>query len=421
MEIFVIFVKSFCYVENFFDMEDTVSIIERPIYMNQIRPYIGKDMIKILTGQRRVGKSYILKSVANEIRSKEPSANFITINLEDFAFSHIVDAKALYDEINSKLSQEKKNYIFLDEIQEVENFDRVVRSLALDPANDIYLTGSNSSMLSSEIASRLAGRSIEVKVHPLSYGEFMMFHGLEDSDSTLQSFLRYGGLPYLRNLPNQATWGEYIEGITNAVVFRDVVTRHSVRNTDFLQRLLLFLADNIGQIFTAKKIADYLKSQRQTASVSSVQTYVKYIEDAYVINRSRRWEIEGKRFFEIGEKLFFEDLGIRNSIVGYRPHDVSGLMENAVYNHLIIAGYKVTTGVLKGGREVDFIAEKGSEKKYIQVALTVLDEATASREFGNLEVIPDNYEKILVTLRDTFPNTYNGIKAVNLREFLTSF
>ncbi|MDE5881069.1 MAG: ATP-binding protein [Muribaculaceae bacterium] len=401
-------------------MEETVSIIERPIYMNQIRPYIGKDTIKVLTGQRRVGKSYILKALANEIRREDPSANFITINLENFAFSHITDAKSLYDEINVRLSQDRKNYIFLDEIQEVENFDRVVRSLALDAANDIYLTGSNSSMLSSEMASRLAGRSIEVKVHPLSYGEFMQFHGLEDSDSTLRSFLRYGGLPYLRNLPNQATWMEYIEGIANAVVFRDVVTRHSVRNTDFLQRLLLFLADNIGQIFTAKKIADYLKSQRQTASVSGVQTYVGYIEEAYIINRSRRWEIEGKRFFEIGEKFFFEDLGIRNSIVGYRPQDISGLMENAVYNHLVINGYKVCVGVLKGGREVDFIAEKGNEKKYIQVAMTVLDEATASREFGNLEVIPDNYEKILVTLRDTFPNTYKGIKTMTLREFLMS-
>ncbi len=399
-------------------MEETIEIIERPIYMDQIRPYIGKTVIKVLVGQRRVGKSYILKAVANEIKMNDPSANFITINLEDFAFSHVTDAPSLFEEINAQLSKDKKNYIFLDEVQEVENFDKVVRSLALDNNNDIYLTGSNSKMLSAEIASRLAGRSIEVRVHPLSYDEFQKFHGLEDSDSTLQSFLRYGGLPYLRNLSNQATWEEYIEGITNAVVFRDVVTRHAVRNTDFLQRLLLFLADNIGQIFTAKKIADYLKSQRQTASVTGVQTYVKYIEEAYIINKSRRWDIEGKRFFEIGEKYFFEDLGIRNSIVGYRPHDLSGLMENAVYNHLSIRGYRVTTGVLKGAREVDFIAEKGNEKKYVQVAMTVLDESTAGREFGNLEMIPDNYEKILVTFRDTFPNTYNGIKTMTLREFL---
>ncbi len=399
-------------------MEETVAIIERPIYMDQIRPYIGQPVIKVLTGQRRVGKSFILKAIANEIREKDPSANFITINLEDFAFSHVTDAPALFEEISSRLSKGRKNYIFLDEIQEVENFDKVVRSLALDDANDIYLTGSNSKMLSSEIASRLAGRSIEVRVHPLSYPEFQTFHGLDDNDSTLQSYLRYGGLPFLRNLPQQATWEEYTEGVTNAIVFRDIVTRHSVRNTDFLQRLLLFLADNIGQIFTAKKIADYLKSQRQTASVTGVQTYAGYIEEAYIINKSRRWDIEGRKFFEIGEKLFFEDLGVRNSIVGYRPHDLSGLMENAVFNHLMIRGYKVSTGVLKALREVDFIAEKGNEKIYVQVAMTVADEETASREFGNLEMIPDNYEKILVTYRDSFPNTYNGIKTMTLREFL---
>lgn len=388
--------------------------------MDRIRPYIGKSIIKVLVGQRRVGKSYILKAIAQEIEKQHPEANIITINLEDFAFSHIIDAKTLHDEISARLLGGSMNYIFIDEAQEVADFDKVVRSLALDPHNDVYLTGSNSSMLSSEMASRLAGRSVEIHVHPLTYGEFLEFHSCNDSDDSLQAYLQYGGLPYLINLPERDTWAEYLSVVTDAVVYRDVVNRHSLRNTDFLQRLLLYLSDNVGRIFTAKKIADYLKSQRVSTSVTGVQSYVGYIEDAFIVNRTRRWEIEGKRFFEIGEKIFFEDLGIRNSIVGYRPNDIAGLMENAVCNHLMSAGYKVKIGVLQSDREIDFIAEKNNECRYVQVALSVADEETAKREFGNLAKIPDNYEKTVVTLRESSPNTYNGIKMMALREFLLS-
>ena len=397
---------------------DKIQIIPRNIYMDRIRPYIGKNIIKILTGQRRVGKSYLLRAVAEEISRNDASANIITINLEDFAFSHIKDAETLHREIISRIVEGKRNCIFIDEIQEVEGFDKVVRSLILDPSNDVYLTGSNSTMLSSEIASRLAGRSVEIRVHPLSYNEFLTFHGYEDSDEALALFLEYGGLPYLVNLPDRRTWREYITGVADAILYRDVVSRHNVRNTDFLQRLMLFFADNIGQLFTAKKIADFLKSQRMSISVSGVQTYAGYIEDAYLTDRVRRWDIEGKRFFEIGEKMFFEDLGIRNSVVGYRPDDIGGLMENVVYNQLRTDGYKVSVGALPKGREVDFIAEKDGECKYIQVAVTVAGGDTMEREFGNLVGIPDNYEKIVVTLRDSAPNTYAGIRMLTLRQFL---
>ncbi|MDE6279293.1 MAG: ATP-binding protein, partial [Paramuribaculum sp.] len=272
-------------------METQINI-PRPHYLNRILPYVDKGIIKVLTGQRRVGKSYILKSVEDEIRKSHPTANYITINLEDFAFSHITDAGALHEAITSRLSQSVKNYIFVDEIQEVEGFDKVIRSLCLNPLNDIYVTGSNSSMLSSEIASRLAGRSIEIKVHPLSYCEFLEFHGLDDSDSSVDLYLRYGGMPYLRNLPERETWLEYLSGVADALVYRDIVARYDVRNNDFLQRMLLFLADNIGQIFTAKRIADYLKSQRVGGTVTSVQAYADYICEAYLVNKVRRWYIE---------------------------------------------------------------------------------------------------------------------------------
>lgn len=259
---------------------------------------------------------------------------------------------------------------------------------------------------------------IAIHVHPLTYNEFLEFHSMKDSDDSLDTYIRYGGLPYLRNLPRHSTWNEYLSGVTDAIVYRDVVSRHSLRNTDFLQRLLLFLADNIGQIFTAKKIADYLKSHRIATSVSSVQSYVEHVAEAYIVNCARRWDIEGKRFFEIGEKIFFEDVGIRNSVIGYRPGDIGGLMENLVCNHLVANGYNVKIGVLTQGKEIDFIAEKDNERCYVQVAVNVNDFKTASREFGNLSKIQDNYEKIVVTYRDSTPNTLDGIRQLSLREFL---
>lgn len=395
-------------------------IIERPIYINRIKPYIGTGLIKVLAGQRRVGKSYILKSIEAIIREKFPDANYVTINLEDFAFSHIDDAKSLYDEIQPRISHNKKNFIFIDEIQEVDGFEKVIRSLNLNPDIDIYLTGSNSKMLSSEISTLLAGRSITFYIHPLSYKEYLQFHQRTDSDGLLMEYLRFGGLPYLMNLPDQNTWNEYLSGIVDSIVYRDIVSRHSLRNNDFLSRLMLYLADNIGKIFTAKKIADYLKSQRISTSVSSVQAYTGHIEDAFIINSARRWDLVGKRFLEIGEKFYYEDLGMRNAIIGFRPDDIGGLMENAVYNHLRLTDHNVKTGISSGSAEIDFVAEKNGERKYIQVAMEITSPSTATREFGNLEAISDNYEKIVVTLYDHFPNTRNGIKTLTLRQFLLS-
>lgn len=225
-------------------------------------------------------------------------------------------------------------------------------------------------------------------------------------------------MPYLRNLPLRSTWMEYLDGIVDALVYRDIVSRHSIRNNDFLQRMLMFLADNTGQLFTAKRIADYIKSQRVGGTVTSVQSYVDYICEAYLVNKVRRWDIEGKKLFEIGEKYYFEDIGIRNAIIGYRPMDIGGIMENAVYNKLISDGYVVKVGIISKGREIDFVAEKGGEIRYIQVAVRVDDAATAEREFGNLEDIADNYCKELVTLHDSAPNTHKGIRMSSLREFL---
>lgn len=401
-------------------MEET-KILNRPLYTDKIFRYADKSLIKILTGQRRVGKSYILKYIAQSLKEMHPDSNIVNINLEDFAFAHIKDAATLNEEISSRLVVGKKNYIFIDEVQEVAYFDKVLRSLILDENNDVYVTGSNSTMLSAEIASRLAGRSMEIRVHPLAFKEFLRFNALTANSETVLDYLQYGGLPYLRNLPDRLNWSEYLDGIVNAIVYRDVVARHDIRNNDFLQRLILFLADNVGQIFSAKKISDYLKSQKTPVSVTGVQNYITYLSNAFIINRCSRWNIEGKRYFEVGEKYFYEDLGIRSVLTGFKPNDLSGVIENAVYNHLNVLGYKIKTGQFNKGGEIDFIAEKDSEIKYIQVATTIIEEKTGKREFGNLESIKDNYEKIVVTLNDRFPNTLNGIKCVTLLEFLTQF
>lgn len=397
-------------------MEET-TIINRALYINKILPFVNKNLVKVLVGQRRSGKSYILKSIIKEIKTQE-NVNIIEINLEDFAFSHVKDSQTLYDEIKSKIDSSKKNYIFIDEIQEVEGFEKVIRSLALDHQNDIYITGSNSMMLSSEISTRLAGRSVEFKIYPLSYAEYLIFHNREDSDTSLMEYLRFGGMPYLRNLSDISAWNEYLTALADTIVYRDIVSRYHLRNLVFLQRLILFLSDNIGQLFSAKKIADFLKSQRINGSVAGVQSYIQYLLDAFIISRVRRWDIEGKRFFEIGEKFYFTDTGIRNCLIGFRPHDLSGLIENTVYNHLMIYGYEVKIGTFSQGKEIDFIAEKNGEKIYIQVAQSVLDENTRNREYGNLLEVPDTYEKMVVTLDESYPNSYEGVKTLSLREFL---
>lgn len=400
-------------------MEETVDIINRPLYLKRIRPYINKDLVKVLTGQRRVGKSFVLKSIINEIKENNPSANIIYFNLEKFTFSHITTASILNDEIESRLQKNAKNYIFIDEIQEVDNFEKVIRSLLLNPNNDVYITGSNSKMLSSEISTVLAGRKVEFEIHPLNYHEFLMFHNLELSDESLNLYIRYGGMPYLKYLFPRDTWNEYLTGLTDSIIYRDIVNRHKVRNTDFLERLVLFFSDNIGNIFTAKRISDFLKSQKANYSVTTIQAYAGYLEQAFLTHKVRRWDIEGKRFFEIGEKIFFEDIGIRNAIIGYRPQDINGIMENLVYNHFKVFGYDVKIGVMYRDKEIDFIAEKDGETMYVQVCVTIDQEETFEREFGNLIQIPDNFKKLVVTFRDSSPNTHKGIQMITLRDFLS--
>ena len=391
---------------------------KRKGYIDRIKPFMQKSVAKVLTGQRRVGKSFLLYQLIEEILAEEPDANIIYVNLEDFTFSSLQTAEDLHSYIISHSKEKVKNYIFIDEIQDIPGFEKVIRSLLLNEDNDIYITGSNAKMLSGELATYLSGRYIEFKIYSLSYSEFLEFHGLTESETSYELYSRYGGLPYLLNLPlEDETVNEYLKSVYSTIVFRDVVSRYKLRTTLFLEKLIQFLSENIGNLFSAKNISDYLKSQHTAISVNQIQSYTEYLNNAFLIHRVERYDLIGKRVFEIGEKYYFENMGIRNIVIGYRITDKAKILENLVYNHLLYKGYDIKVGYY-GDKEIDFVGEKNGEKLYIQVALKIDSDKTAEREFGNLLKIQDNYPKIVVT-EDTFSgNSYEGIRHCSIRQFL---
>lgn len=395
--------------------------IPRSIYIQRVFPFINKNIIKVFTGQRRVGKSYLLFQIISEIRHKNTEAKIIYINKEDINFAHIKNAIDLNNYVQKNRATHSKTYVFIDEIQDIEDFTTALRSLVLDENLDIYCTGSNANLLSNDIAGHLSGRSIEIKVYSLSYQEFLTFMKLKDNPKTLEKYIKYGGLPYLKHLPlEDAVVFEYLKNIYASIVFRDVINRFSIRNSQFLETLILFLASNIGSLFSSKKISDFLKSQKVKTSPNQVQTYVGYLANAFLVHQVKRYDIVGKRLFEFGEKYYFENLGIRNALWGYRINDRGKIMENVIHNHLLTQGYTVKIGGL-GGKEIDFIAEKNGEKLYIQVALSINDEKTMQREFGNLLAIKDNYPKLVITMDAMQTNTFQGVSNIDLRSFLMNF
>jgi predicted AAA+ superfamily ATPase len=394
-------------------------LIIREHYVEKMQPYMGKQLIKVLTGQRRVGKSCIIKQTIELIRQQDTAAHILYIDKEDLAFAEIQTAADLNDYVHKHTKQGANNYVFIDEIQEIAAFEKAMRSLLAEQRYDLYCTGSNAYMLSSELATLLAGRYIEIPVTTLSYPEFLQFHRISDSADNLQLYLKYGGLPYLKHLAltDDVVFG-YLKSVYNTILYRDVVTRNAIRSTAFLEMLTLYLADNIGQLFSAKKISDFLKSQQTSIAASQVIAYLNHLAAAFLVHRVGRMDIVGKKIFEIGEKVYFEDLGLRHAIFEYRLTDIGKIMENVVYKHLLYNGYEVKIGQL-GQAEVDFVGKRNGEYLYVQVCYLLQDAATVQREFGNLEKISDNYPKMVVSM-DTFSgNTHNGIQHINLRKFLT--
>ena len=399
-----------------------MNYINRPTYTDRIKPFIGKQIIKILTGQRRVGKSYVLYQIADYIKAQYPNANIVYINREYSEFEHINTHTALLDYVNGQFKESTNNYLFIDEVQEIDSFQLALRSLYAENKCDIFCTGSNAKMLSGELATYLSGRYIEFKIHSLSYIEFLSFHKLENSNETLLKYLTFGGMPYLTNigLDNELPF-EYLKNVYSTILLKDVVARESIRNITFLENLVLFLSDNVGGLFSAANISKFLKSQRVDISPQLTINYLKALTNAFFVHKVVRSEIGGLKIFEIGEKYYFEDLGLRNSLKGFnRAADMHKVLENAVYLYLIQRNYTVYVGKI-GDKEVDFVADKEGKKIYVQVCLTLNSSPeTAEREFGNLLEIGDNYPKYVVTLNDMIiGKDYQGIIQLNLAEFLT--
>jgi predicted AAA+ superfamily ATPase len=394
--------------------------IQREIYLQKIRPFINQPLIKVLVGQRRVGKSFLMKQLKDEVRSASKNANIIYIDKEKYEFDEIRNYQQLIKYVKDR-QKAKLNYLFIDEVQEIDEFEKALRSLLADGIFDIYCTGSNAQMLSSDIATFLSGRQMVFKVYSLSFIEFCQFNEIQPDKASLNQYLKYGGLPYLIHLPkNDEIIFEYLRNIYDTILFRDVVSRNEIRDVAFLNNLLQFIADNTGSIVSAKKISDYLKSQQSSKSVSVILNYLTFLENAYFIFKAKRKDIQGKKIFEVGEKYYFEDFGLRNSVLGFNISDINKIVENAVYLHLLINDYKIFVGK-KGDKEIDFIAERKNEKLYIQVTTSLSDEKVIKREFGNLLEVKDNYPKMVVSYDDFSGNTsYKGIKHVTLLEFLSA-
>ena len=396
-------------------------MIKRDLYLSKIRPFIRKGLIKVLVGQRRVGKSMILKMIAEEISLAEIDANIIYIDKEDYAFNEIKNQ----DHLDNYLKENEKsgmNYLFIDEVQEIEGFELILRSYIKKSNYDIFCTGSNAKIFSSELTTYLSGRQMIFQIGSLNFIEFCQFHNLSPNQESLLKFIKFGGLPYLINLSeDENVRFEYLNGIFSTILLRDIVNRHQIRDPRFLTDLLRFIADNTGSIFSATKISNYLKSQKIQKNVSIILNYLSYIEDAYLINKVQRTDIQGKKLFEVGEKYYFEDLGLRNVIVGFKMQDIGNIMENIVFLHLRNFGYTINIGY-SDKKEIDFIAEKNNERKYFQVTYLLSEPSTIEREFGNLLKINDNYPKYVISLDEfSTPNSYAGIFHLTLLEFLTTF
>ena len=393
----------------------------RQIYSEKIEPYIDKNLIKVIVGQRRIGKSYFLLQIMDLIRERKSDALIIYINKEDLTFEHIRNYSDLMEYAEDKKSKNKKAYLFIDEIQDIDGFERALRHFQTKREWDIYCTGSNADLLSGELSTYLSGRYIEIKMYGLSYSEFLMFHSLTDTVESFDKYLRFGGLPYLYNLPlKEKVIYDYLKNVYAAILFKDVVSRYNVRNVSFLERLTHYVADNIGQIVSAKKISDFLKSQQLRFSGNIVLDYLNYLCNAYFIIKVKRNDLKGKRILEIGEKYYLEDTGLRHALTGYKSGDISQLLENVVFLHLLIKDYEVTIGKL-GDKEIDFVCDKATERIYIQVTLSLANEEVRKREYGNLIAIKDNFKKIVVTADEYQTTSAKGIEIWNIRKFLLEF
>ena len=398
-----------------------MSAILRQSYLDKIERYLGKDTIIILTGQRRIGKSYILRLFRDKV-SQNLEFNVIFIDKEKHEFDDIKTYQDLNAYIDERRNKSKTNYILIDEIQDIEEFEKSVRSYYEEPDVEIVVTGSNSKMLSSDLSTLIGGRYKEIYIQALSYEEFMLFHQLPDSDDTLAKYIQFGGLPGLVKMGlDEQDAREYQQDVYHTVLLKDVIMRNQIRNVPFLENLVHFLADNTGKIISANSIAKYMKTQGDSVTSTVIINYTKFLCDAYLIHRVNRYDIHGKKLFESNDKFYFEDNGLRNTLAGgSREGDIEKVIENIIYNHLIRLGYEVTVGQLQAG-EIDFVCQKPEgQLLYVQASYIIADDATREREFGNLRAIKDNYPKYVISMTPLVSRQdSDGITHLHLRRFLT--
>ena len=396
-------------------------MIRRSIYIDKMKLYLEKPIIKVLTGMRRVGKSTILNMFSSEICENDKEYVPLMINMESLEFSFIRDYNDLNLYVKEKFNGIKsKKILFIDEIQEIQNWEKAISSFLSNGIADIYITGSNANLLSSELATLISGRYIEIPVFPLTFKEFNQFieNKNKDLDDNFVGFLRYGGLPGIHLFPlEDEPVFNYLNGIFNTVILKDVLIRNKIRDAAVLEKIVMYLFDNIGNITTSKSIANYFKSQRININTETVQNYLNYLQSAFLLYKVPRYDIKGKKYLEFYDKVFIGDIGLRHGLLGYKEDDISGLLENIVYLEFLSQGYKVTIGAING-LEIDFIAEKQNEIIYLQVCKNLSEESTIEREFGNLEKISNNHKKIVLSLEKFFPSNKNGIKHYYLPKFL---
>lgn len=399
-----------------------MEIIIRETYLSHIISHLNRGMMIILIGQRRVGKSFMLRQVQNWLKENRPGATVVYINKELRDFSHINNAAELYEYVSPQFEEGGDNYLLIDEVQDIEGYENALRSLQAEERCQIIATGSNAYIFSSELSTRLAGRYIEIPIYGLSYSEFLEFHGLSDSDESLNAYLRVGSLPGLRmyDIEEELQIRDYLQGVYNTIMMRDIVAREKIRNVPFMENLSHFLADNEGKLISTYSIVKFMKSQGEKISDIITTTYISYLCKALLINPVTRYDIHGKKLFEQIYKYYFADHGLRNYLCGFNIRgSIEKVMENVVYLHLLASGYKVNVGILRAG-EVDFVAIKGDKTIYVQVSYLLASEETVKREFGNLATIKDNYPKYVVSMDPVSGGlpSYPGIIHVHLRKFL---
>ncbi|MBW2609603.1 MAG: ATP-binding protein [Deltaproteobacteria bacterium] len=395
---------------------------KRNLYIEKIRPYIEKPVVKVITGMRRAGKSCFLQLIMNELNARKVTKKSILyINKESLDYDFIQDYRDLNRYVIDSFSGVKgTKYLFVDEIQEIEHWEKTIASFYSDSDFDIYITGSNAHILSSEIATLISGRYIEIPVYSLSFEEFLLFRDkrTKNKREEFSTYLWAGGFPAIHHFDfNQEVVYQYISSIYNTILLKDVIKRNNVRNVTLLENITRYIFQNVGNIFTAKKVSDYLKSQKLRVSIDTVQNYISYLISTFAVFKVPRFDVKGKRILELHEKYYLGDVSLRHALLGYREGDISGVLENLVFLELKRRGYHVFIGKA-GNKEIDFIAEKENRKIYIQVAYLLASPETIEREFSVLKMLKDNYPKYVISMDEIFGKDIDGIQRINLVDFL---